>query len=50
MLGSRGKNLPKGEWEFAVLDSINLNSEQNERYPIKYTSSHGFIYTIKYKE
>ena len=50
MFGSRGRNLPKGDWEFAVLDSNNINSEVNERYPIKFTSSQGFIYNIKYKE
>lgn len=50
MFGSRGKNLPKGEWEFAVLDSENPNSEVNYRYPIKFTSLIGMVYTIKYKE
>ena len=39
MFGSRGKNLPKGEWEFDELG-----------YPVKYVSPQNRTYIIKYKE
>ena len=50
MFGSRGKNLPKGEWEFEVVDSVNLDSPQNFLYPVKYVSPQNRTYIIKYKD
>ena len=39
MFGSRGKNLPKGEWEF-----------DEQGYPVKFVSQQNRTYIIKYKE